>query len=146
LGRGPRDAPVDRGRLRCALLSLRPPRRRRARVGLRSRLEDRPPRQGPRRSEETRLDRDEHEGRLEDDLRRRTVTSCVARGRSTKGESPSSRGGTRMRTDPKADRLLMTAVALASAVLMAACASTSKPGATAARAPAKTEVLTVQQL
>jgi len=48
-----------------------------------------------------------------------------------------------MRTDPKADRLLMTAVALASAVLMAACASTSKPAATA---PAKTEVLTVDQI
>ena len=48
-----------------------------------------------------------------------------------------------MRTDPKAERLLLTAVALASAVLMAACASTSKPAATV---PAKTEVLTVQQI
>jgi len=48
-----------------------------------------------------------------------------------------------MRTDPKTDRRLVAAVALASAVLAAACASTSKPATTA---PAKTEVLTVQQI
>ena len=39
--------------------------------------------------------------------------------------------------------MLVTVVALASAVLMAACASTSKRAATA---PAKTEVLTVDQI
>jgi hypothetical protein len=48
-----------------------------------------------------------------------------------------------MRTDPKTDWRLVAAVAIASAVLAAACASTSKPGTTA---PAKTEVLTVQQI
>ena len=50
-----------------------------------------------------------------------------------------------MRTDPRTDRRLL-AVTLASAVLAAACASTSGPAARSAAAPAKTEVLTVQQI
>jgi len=48
-----------------------------------------------------------------------------------------------MTTDPKTDRRLVAVVALASAVLAAACASTGKPTTTA---PAKTQVLTVQQI
>ena len=48
-----------------------------------------------------------------------------------------------MRTDPRTDRRLL-AVTLASAVLAAACASTSGPAAKSA--PARTEVLTVQQI
>ena len=50
-----------------------------------------------------------------------------------------------MRTDPRTDRRLL-AVTLASAVLAAACASTSGPAAKSTAAPAKTEVLTVQQI
>ena len=56
-----------------------------------------------------------------------------------------------MRTDPRTNRRLL-AVTLASAVLAAACASTSGPAAkstaasAAAPAPEKTEVLTVQQI
>ena len=48
-----------------------------------------------------------------------------------------------MRTDPRKNRRLL-AVTLASAVLAAACASTSGPAAKSA--PARTEVLTVQQI
>jgi hypothetical protein len=56
-----------------------------------------------------------------------------------------------MRTDPRTDRRLL-AMTLASAVLAAACASTSGPATksttapAAAPAPAKTEVLTVDQI
>ena len=56
-----------------------------------------------------------------------------------------------MRTDPRTNRRLL-AVTLASAVLAAACASTSGPAAkstaasAAAAAPAKTQVLTVDQI
>ena len=50
-----------------------------------------------------------------------------------------------MRTDPRTNRRLL-AVTLASAVLAAACASTSGPAAKSTAAPAKTEVLTVQQI
>jgi hypothetical protein len=50
-----------------------------------------------------------------------------------------------MRTDPRTNRRLL-AVTLASAALAAACASTSGPGAKSTAAPAKTEVLTVQQI
>ena len=48
-----------------------------------------------------------------------------------------------MRTDPRTNRRLL-AVTLVSAVLAAACASTSGPAARSA--PARTEVLTVQQI
>jgi hypothetical protein len=57
-----------------------------------------------------------------------------------------------MRTDPKTDRRLLTAVTLASAVLAAACASPrpreADGGARAAppRRAARTEVLTVDQI
>jgi hypothetical protein len=55
-----------------------------------------------------------------------------------------------MTTDPRNDRRLVAAVALASAVVAAACGSTSKPDAKAtapaATAPVKTEVLTVQRI
>ena len=50
-----------------------------------------------------------------------------------------------MRTHPRTDRRLL-AVTLASAVLVAACASTSGPAGKSTAAPAKTEVLTVQQI
>jgi hypothetical protein len=136
-----------RGRHGRALLSLRPPRRRRARMGLRPRLEDRAPRQ--------RLDEAKKRGwtvtSMKDDWKTIYVGAAsvglrgCARGRSTKGEAPSSRGGTRMRTDPKTIGG-SAAVTLASAVLAAACASTSgRREADGARRPAR-GVLTVQQI
>jgi haloacid dehalogenase-like hydrolase len=70
LRRRPADAAVDGRRLGEPVRTLRPPHRRRARVGLRPSVVGRPPRQGPRRSPGEGLDGRGHEVRLEARLAR----------------------------------------------------------------------------
>ena len=83
LRRRPADAAVDGRRLREPLLPLRPPHRRRARVGLRPPVVDRPPRQGPRRGAGKGLDGRGHEDRLEADLPVQPGAVSMAEGHET---------------------------------------------------------------
>ena len=68
LRRRPADAAMDDCRAGAAVRALRPPHGRRARMGLRSRVQLWPPRQGPRRSTGERLDGCRHEAGLEGHL------------------------------------------------------------------------------
>ena len=68
LGRRPADAGMDRGRRPRPSHGARPPRRRRTRMGLRPQVSRWPAGQGLGRGGQTRLDRRQHEERLEGDL------------------------------------------------------------------------------